>query len=457
MSTRTPADVGTKRQNDVPFGQGGQPGKDDHFDVVVVGAGIAGLAAAATAASGGVSVLLVDSRRPGGRAVTDQVGRFKFNRGGHALYRTGAGLKVLKRLGVQVAGALPPTKGGLGRLGDQVGRLPTGVSSFFRSPLFDRRSKRKLARVFVGMPLWRPERLAERTAADWLAELADDDDGALAYLEVLARLTTYAADFERISADLVAAQQRGGILGQVHYLHGGWATMVDGLERAAARRGVELGQGCAVRQVTPDGQGVRIELAERSIVARRVVLAVGTPEATSALLPDVPSGWSVLGPPARTACLDMGFPSAVELSVLLGVDRPHYLIRHSSPAKGLAPEGASMVHAMRYLRPDEDLSPDQARSEMEEHARAGGLEPNEAEEVRYLHRMVACGALPLPERGGLQGRPRVTDTGHERLLVAGDWVGPIGHLADASLASGEEAGRQAVQRLEREPHVAAVA
>lgn len=61
--------------------------------------------------------------------------------------------------------------------------------------------------------------------------------------------------------------------------------------------------------------------------------------------------------------------------------------------------------------------------------------------------MVACGALPVAGSGGMRGRPAVTDTGYDRVLVAGDWVGPTGHLVDTALASGEEAGRRAVEHL----------
>jgi transposase InsO family protein len=58
------------------------------------------------------------------------------------------------------------------------------------------------------------------------------------------------------------------------------------------------------------------------------------------------------------------------------------------------------------------------------------------------------------EHGGMQGRPNVTDTGVAGALVAGDWVGPTGHLADAALASGEAAGMQAARAATRatRPH-----
>jgi thioredoxin reductase len=56
------------------------------------------------------------------------------------------------------------------------------------------------------------------------------------------------------------------------------------------------------------------------------------------------------------------------------------------------------------------------------------------------------GAAPLARRGGLAGRPSITDTGIDGVFLAGDWVGRQGHLADAAFASGEAAGRAAAQR-----------
>ncbi|HKY66227.1 MAG TPA: FAD-dependent oxidoreductase, partial [Acidimicrobiales bacterium] len=75
---------------------------DEQRDVLVVGGGIAGLTAAATVAAAGRSVLVLDGRPGANRASTDEVGGYRFNRGAHALYRTGAGRAVLDRLGVRV-------------------------------------------------------------------------------------------------------------------------------------------------------------------------------------------------------------------------------------------------------------------------------------------------------------------------------------------------------------------
>ena len=430
---------------------------DERRDVVVVGGGLAGLTAAATAASPARSVLLLDGHPAADRATTDVVGRFRFNRGAHALFRAGSGAAVLGRLGVRVSGARPPLAGALGRRGDEVGPLPTGPASLATTPLVSPRGKVRLARVLAGMRRWRPQALADRTAAAWLDDLGlhGDERGIV---EMLARVATYVADLDTVSADVVAQQVRAAYTDGVDYLHGGWTTLRDGIARAGAERGVERVVGAATA-VVPEGERIRVRFTvpagsgdgggagagERTVLAGAVVVAAGLPDACAALLPTRPAAWAGLGPPLRIACLDLGLSEVPQATVLFGVDRPLYLVRHSPPAD-LAPPGAAVVHVMRYLRVAEKPTAAAARADLEAHCRVAGIDPTAAEEARYLHRMVACGALPTPAGGGLAGRPDVADTGHEGVFVAGDWLGSVGHLADAALATGEAAGRRAADR-----------
>src|SRR5215472_3425545 len=79
--------------------------------VVIAGAGLAGLTAAATAARAGARVLILDEKSPGGRARTDEMDGFRFNRGPHAIYTGGGGRKVMNRLGVRPATHVPPLRG----------------------------------------------------------------------------------------------------------------------------------------------------------------------------------------------------------------------------------------------------------------------------------------------------------------------------------------------------------
>src|SRR6185437_8419399 len=95
-----------------PVSQPGRParlcGMKADWDVIVIGAGLAGLAAGATATRAGSATLVLDAHAPGGRARVTAKDGFVFNRGLHALYRAGAGWDVLRRLGIEPRGSSPP-------------------------------------------------------------------------------------------------------------------------------------------------------------------------------------------------------------------------------------------------------------------------------------------------------------------------------------------------------------
>ncbi len=81
------------------------PSGGDTVDVAVVGGGLAGLVAAATAARQGRRVVLLDARVVGGRARSTDRRGFRFNQGAHALYDAGEARPILLDLGVRAAPA----------------------------------------------------------------------------------------------------------------------------------------------------------------------------------------------------------------------------------------------------------------------------------------------------------------------------------------------------------------
>ncbi|HNE76441.1 MAG TPA: hypothetical protein PK623_16165, partial [Microthrixaceae bacterium] len=78
---------------------------------------------------------------------------------------------------------------------------------------------------------------------------------------------------------------------------------------------------------------------------------------------------------------------------------------------------------------------------------AAGIDPGDVVARRFLRRMVVQTAIPSVDHGGLVGRPRVAVADRPGVFLAGDWVGPVGMLADASLASGEAAGSLAAMAV----------
>jgi phytoene dehydrogenase-like protein len=237
----------------------------------------------------------------------------------------------------------------------------------------------------------------------------------------------------------------------VHYLHGGWARLVDGLAEAARRNGAEIRTGAAVQSVRRGGGtggaagGLTVVVDGREIEARAVVLAAGAPESGAALLGGRPAAWAELGPQVEASALDLGLYRRLEHPILFGIDVPLYLVDHAASARDLAPVGGGLVHVLRYLALGEDTPADELRASLEAHARMAGIEPSMVEEQRFLRRMTVVGATPSPATGGLAGRPGIDSTGLPGVYVAGDWVGPRGWLADGALSSGEAAGQAAAR------------
>ncbi len=414
-------------------------------DVAVVGGGLAALTAAATAACAGASVTVLAAAGLGGRARTVDRDGYLFNEGPHALYLAGAAAATLTGLGVTFPGA-PPALGN-GRLVTAEGALhplPRGGASIARSALFSTGEKLRLARFFVRLRTLDPTRLADRSTSAWLAE-QDLDGRAADLVRTLIRLSSYAEDVDALSADAAASQLRlGGASGGpgVRYLHGGWRRLVDGLAAAATAAGATIYEHTPVRSIEPDGTGHRIihgRDGDHVLAARSVIVAVDGP-ATAARLLGVPDAWPGLGPDVVAAALDLGIRQPEGVGLVLGLDAPLYLSTHS-PAAELAPAGGAVVHALRYRTTD----PAADRRELTDLAQRAGVRDDAIAAQRFLPTITVAHALPTPANGGLRGRPGVAVPGRPGAFVAGDWVGPEGLLADASVASAVDAAKAAVR------------
>ncbi|MHB8289998.1 MAG: FAD-dependent oxidoreductase [Acidimicrobiales bacterium] len=416
----------------------------DRFDVevVVVGAGLAGLAAAAVAARSGASVVCCDVRAAGGRARSDEREGFVLNQGPHALYRSGAGVDVLGRLGVGFEGPPPhPVVSGYSEATGELGLLPTSAGSLLRSPVIGLLDKVRLARLLTTLPKLQCASFGAMSAAEWIASLGLTSRGARV-ISALTRVVTYAGDLDLVSADAAVAQLQLALEGNVVYLDGGWQSLVDGLAAAAASGGARVlaGERATALQAGTDGT-FEVRTPARTLRAASVVVAAGNPAAARALLPDAPP-WE-LGAPATAACLDLGLHRVPATMVAFGLDQPLYLSTHSPRAR-LAPPGGAVVHVMRYGA----RTSAEDRGQLWALARRCGINQHDVAVQRFLHEMKVCPALPRPG-SGLAGRPAIDATGTAGVFLAGDWVGPAGLLADASLASGEAAGRAAVEHAMR--------
>ncbi len=382
-------------------------------DVVVVGAGPAGLAAARLVTRAGLTAVVVDPRAPGGRATTDDRNGFLLNRGPRGLYLHGPAERVLRSLEVPLPGRKPT--GGWLLDGDEVVPLPAGPVSIARTPVLGLRGATAFGRLLGRMRRADLDRLATVTWADWLDDQALPTD-TRRIVEVLGRLSTYSHALRETSADVVVSALWQAVRYGVRYVDGGWGSITDHLAT-----GLDVRR-ASVTALHPDGPDVVAETTEGTVVARAAVVAVGTPAAAAALCGRAPFD---VAPPVEASCLDLGLSRPSPRSLLLGMDAPLYLSDHGARAR-LSPAGGTVVHVARYLAPGEDPDPTATRAQLDAHAAAAGITDASVTESRYLHRMVVAGALTAAAHGGMRGRPDIADSGVSGTWLAGDWVGPTG-------------------------------
>lgn len=423
-----------------------------HGDVVVVGAGLAGLCSAVVLARGGRQVTVFEGASTiGGRARTQGTQDFAVNLGPHALYRRGRGRAILGELGVPVRGAVPRADG-IALRGAVLHRLPTRASTLLKTDLLSWPEKLDFARVLGRLPRLDATVLDDVSVATWL-ERVSSRPRVREVLAALIRVSTYADDTQSHSAGAALGQLQRALLG-VLYLDGGWQTLVDGLRDAALAAGAQVVSGRRVARVDMDGDrvtGVSMDDGRRE--AAGAVVLTGAPQDTAALVPGA-AGETLRAAarraqPVTAACLDVALHTLPrpERLFALGIDAPLYFSVHSATA-ALAPAASALVHVARYGGAA-DVHASSVRAQLE--GVMDALQPGWRTHMvfaRFTPHLTVCHALPLAAQGGLQGRPPVDVSGVSGLYVAGDWVGPEGLLADASLASGYAAA-QAMLRSQR--------
>jgi hypothetical protein len=375
---------------------------------IVVGGGLAGLTAANALAGQGFRVTVLEqSDHLGGRAITRREQGYSLNLGPHALYTGGLARKTFLDWKIPFT-AHPPVTGNTAFLVYRGEKYPLfeGTAGLLRTRMLSLREKIDAGRALSGL---KPSTaLPNESMEEWILRHGRTEP-VRQILQMLTRITTYAADHGRLHARAALRQLAMAYSTGVQYIDGGWQTLIDGLAVRARSLGVEIRTGVAVDRL-PDGTGVVLAVspsaAERIAGRRMPVLH-----------------------PARMATLELGLrglPAGVATAAF-GVDTPFYYSMHSAAAR-LAPEGAALVHVGKYLREGETATRDELETFTEQVLPGWRAH---VELARYLPNLVVTHAVP-----GAPGRPDTEALGREGVVIAGDWVGADGMLSDAAVASG---------------------
>jgi phytoene dehydrogenase-like protein len=415
-------------------------------DVVVVGGGMAGLTVACYLARAGVNVTVFEKAPElGGRAATQNVDGFRFNRGGHALYTGGAASRVLNELGVSYEYGVPKDTFVL-----QEGKLspfPANPTGLVYTDLLDAGDKLALIRLFVTLGCAKPRALAKTSVQEWL-DLKVRRPRLRRLLEAVACTLVYTTALDLVSAELFVEKLQRSLKHPVHYIDDGWGVLISGLRVTAERAGARITSDTHVESVELDGGHARgVRLRDGSLVRAPAVVLATRARDTARLVDgaDHPELRRIVKGlvPVSIACLDVALSHlpVPERPVVQDLDGPRFTSAQSVYTR-VAPEGAALVIAFKQLDPRHHGDPGEDERDLEDLLDA--TQPGWRDVLvkrQYLPRIEAAGALPTAKDGGFAGRPGSQVPDIANLYLAGDWVGPEGFLVDASMASARRAAQ----------------
>jgi phytoene dehydrogenase-like protein len=421
------------------------------FDVAVIGSGLAGLTAAIIAGRAGKSVIVFE-RGPaaGGRATTQSVEGFHFNQGPHALYRGGEGIEILRELGIQYGGAKASYEGSWVMRGQEKFPMPGSPEYLQSTALFGEESKAEVLAVLGEiMGQGSTAELDGISLREWLNTRVRYKD-VRQYFEGMFRLATYCNDQDELSTGAAITQMRAARDG-VDYIDGGWQSLIDCMRDAALAADARIETRSEVKGIRCEEGFAAIRLSNDEYFQARTVIVTANP-ATAARM--VNGGevlslnqWAEEAIPIYAACLDVALRRLPDPAhqFAIGLDRPLYYSVHTRSAR-LAPEGGAVIQLAKYLSSAVEEQAGAVRNELE--GVLDWLQPGWRDEVvtnRFLPRMLVSNAVVTSAQGGSAGRPGPEVPELANLYIAGDWVGPDGMLADASMASARDAANLAIQ------------
>lgn len=418
-------------------------------DVVVIGGGMAGLSTACYLARAGVPVTLFEkAANLGGRAATQNHDGYLFNRGIHAIYTGGATSEVLQDLGITYNYGSPKETFLLHQ--GQIYPFPASMSSLLRSRLLKVGDKIELARIFSTLPRIQAKSLAHISVQEWL-ERTIKRSQVRQLMASIACVFVYSAALDLVSAEVFVTKLQLSLKHPVHYVEGGWQTLIEGLRRAAEQAGVRIVTGRRVASVEYQHdrvQGVRLN-DDSMLAASSIVLATSPQDAVKLVDGGAYAPLrEIVDPliPARVACLDVALRRLPEprYPVVQDLDRPRFLSAQSFYTR-LTPESGALISTFKQLDPLHLTDPKQDERELEDllDTAQPGWRDVLVKRV-FLPRIEAIGMLPTASGGGYAGRPGPQVPGIANLYLVGDWIGE-GFLSDPSMGSARQVAQLVLQ------------
>ncbi|WP_216830666.1 FAD-dependent oxidoreductase [Alkalihalobacterium elongatum] len=333
------------------------------YDVVVVGGGLAGLAAAAFLSFNGKKVALLERGKLGGRAVTLPIKGFNFNFGAHAIY--GRDTSILKKFENELKLNIHwkdfnPYKARYDS-GEELSHVPSNVRGLFKTKILSSPGKVVFAWEVFKTMLSIDSGVPHQSIGKWLEKQNIGEDVKKMML-TLASSNFFTSEPEQIPSEVFFQYYKRIFTTNkpVAYIGGGWQSLINEFVRVIKENDGEIFEKAKVTHaVTNENKVIQIVSGDDIYEAEEFIFAIPPKELLKVFKETDIEDWLshyAKYKPSSVFVYDIGLSKRVESPFTYIYDRKNqmFITDISYYDETCTPEGGQLLQAVAYLK-DEDI------------------------------------------------------------------------------------------------------
>lgn len=334
----------------------------EHYDVVIVGGGLAGLSAAAHLSHQGKKVILLERGALGGRAVTLKIKGFSFNFGAHAIYARDSSVlqRFEKELGLHIDWRdFNPNKAKYD-IGDELTDVPANVQGLFRTKILRGTDKIKFTFEVLKTITKFEKGDPYLSISQWMEKMRISDEVKEMML-TLASSNFFTKEPEKIPSDVFFTYYRRLFQTQkpVTYIGGGWQALINEFVRIIEENQAIILPKSKVESVTVSGDRVEaVHTSDQSFSGDDFIFCIPPSE-----LAKVFQGTRLTHPmmyyanyqPTVVYVYDIGLSRRLDVPYTYIYDKKNniFITDISHYDETCVPEGGQLLQATAYLRQED--------------------------------------------------------------------------------------------------------
>lgn len=333
-----------------------------HYDVVVVGGGLAGLATAAYLSAHRKKVALLERGKLGGRAVTIPLKGFNFNFGAHAIY--GRDTSVLRKFEKELKIHIDwkdfnPDKARYDT-GEELSHVPSNIRGLFRTRILSSPGKVEFAWKVLKTMLKIEKGEPHVSIGQWLEKNSISEDVKQMML-TLASSNFFTSEPEKIPSEVFFEYYNRIFTTNkpVGYIGGGWQSLINEFVRVIQENDGEIFEKSKAQKVTiTEDKVTQVICGEDIYEADEFVFCIPPKELVKifadSVLKDVLQHYADYKP-SVVFVYDVGLSKRVDCPFSYVYDQKNkiFITDISYYDETCVPEGGQLLQAIAYLKNEE--------------------------------------------------------------------------------------------------------